>query len=184
MNKRLASYLIVGLALVGISAACTPAPPPGISKDEAQAISAAAVDKKLNEIDTKLTLWAIQPGTGPRMSDLTRHFNLLWFAGQGGNWDLAEFEVADQVKGTLTKMKLRNAKLSEGLDKWTKEGVAPIEAAVKEKSLAKFNAAYDQAIGQCNACHANSEVDGISLKAIKVIRPTTPMFSNIEYKAN
>ncbi|MBI4494037.1 MAG: hypothetical protein HY690_14705 [Chloroflexi bacterium] len=188
MDKRLMVFLgsfASTLVVIGVSAACTAAPaaaPAGISKDEAEAIANSIVEKKLNEADNKLALWSLQAGTGPRMADLARHFNMLWYAAQAGNWAMADFEVSDQVDGTIKKMKLRNSGIAKDLDAWTKERIQPLAAAVKSQDTASFNRAYDQAIEGCNSCHADKKAGDISMKAIKVIRPTAPILPNLDYK--
>lgn len=141
-----------------------------------------AINDKLNTSDSNLTLWYLQAGTGPRMDDLLRHFNILWFAAQAGNWGAADFEVGDQVESTVNRINARNTRLAPAMNAWMQDGIRPLEDAIKAQDLNQFDAAYDHAVAGCNSCHAGQTAGGISLKVFKVIRPTTPMFSNLDYK--
>lgn len=148
-----------------------------ISNAERLAID-QAINDKFNNVDNTLTLWSMQPGTGPRMADLARHFNQTWFAAQNGNWAMADFEVGDQVPGTVNRIKIRNPRLAAALDFWTKDSIEPLDSAIDSKDLTKFNAAYDHAIAGCNSCHAGDP----EVKTIKIIRPTAPELTNIDFK--
>lgn len=141
-----------------------------------------AINDKLNTSDTNLALWYLQAGTGPRMDDLLRHFNIVWFAAQAGNWGAADFEVGDQVDSTVGRIKARNTRLAPAMDAWMQDSIRPVEDAIKTQDLNQFNAAYDHAVDGCNSCHAGQTSGGVSMKVFKVVRPTTPMFSNLDYK--
>ncbi|MBI4504302.1 MAG: hypothetical protein HY691_02110 [Chloroflexi bacterium] len=152
-----------------------------LSKEQVEKLINEAADKKLNTVDTKLALWGVQPGTAPRMIEIAHYFNNMWFAAEKGNWTFAEFEVY-RTDETVKNIKLVRPKRATEMDKWMKEAVEPLRAAVKAKDLPRFVAAYDKAIEGCNACHKDSEGGDISLKGVKVTRPTTPIFSNLDYK--
>lgn len=102
-----------------------------------------AINDKFGKYAAELPMWRIQPGTAPRMVELTEHFNLMWFAAQAGNWVFADFEI-----------------------------------------YRSDTQAYDRAIDGCNSCHVASTGGGFSLKGVKVVRPTTPLFPNLDYKGN
>src|SRR3990172_11333602 len=87
--------MFIGIALL-VSAAYQA--PPAVAQDSVN----KAIDAKFSKYDGKLPLWAIQPGTAPRMIELTIYFNNMWFGAQAGNWDLARFEAyrsEEAVKG-------------------------------------------------------------------------------------
>lgn len=138
------------------------------------------VADKFTTFEKGVPLWDIQPGTAPRMREFTESFNLMWFAGQAQNWEFAGFEVyrvGEEVKGILVTRPGRAAALNE----WANPNLKALEAAVKAKDKAAFTAAYDNAIAGCNACHAKSQGGGFEIKAIKVVRPTAPLFPNLDY---
>jgi len=140
-----------------------------------------AIDAKLSTYDGKLPLWAIQPGTAPRMIEMTIYFNNMWFGAQAGNWDLARFEVyrsEEAVKGTYVVRPKRIATLKP----WAEYALPGLIKAIEAKDKARFENAYDAAIAGCNGCHAASGGGPLkSMAAFKITRPTTPLFSNIDY---
>ncbi|HZK67541.1 MAG TPA: hypothetical protein VFD42_08380 [Chloroflexota bacterium] len=61
----------------------------------------------------------------------------------------------------------------------------PLDDAASANDLAAFTAAYDNAIGGCNSCHAGST--GVPpdrtapAKFIKVMRPSAAVFPNVDW---
>ncbi|MBI3998900.1 MAG: hypothetical protein HY355_07690, partial [Armatimonadetes bacterium] len=104
-------------------------------------------------------------------------------AAQQRNWTYAEFEVY-RTDETVKAVKLVRPKRATEMDKWMRESVEPLRATVKAKDLPRFIAAYDKAIEGCNACHKDSTGGDISLKGVRVTRPTAPILSNLDYKGN
>lgn len=141
-----------------------------------------AIDERFSKVDRAIPLWAIQPGTAPRMMELTLYFNNMWFGAQAGNWDLARFEIYrsdETVKGVYVTRPARTAVLKG----WADPNLAALIKAVEAKDKAAFERAYDDAIAGCNACHLASEGGPLkSIKAFKITRPTAPIFSNIDFK--
>lgn len=171
----------------GLSGPQGPAGPPGLAaKAEADGLSKGdvqkAIDARFSKVDRALPLWAVQPGTAPRMVELTIYFNNMWFGAQAGNWDLARFEVyrADETaKAVYVTRPARQAMLKP----WADASVEALVKAVEAKNKADFEKAYDTAIAGCNACHLVSDGGPLqSMKAFKITRPTAPLFSNIDYK--
>jgi len=80
------------------------------------------------------------------------------------------------------RIKARNTRLAPAMDAWMQDSIRPVEDAIKTQDLNQFNAAYDHAVDGCNSCHAGQTSGGVSMKVFKVVRPTTPMFSNLDYK--
>ncbi|MBI4338998.1 MAG: collagen-like protein [Chloroflexi bacterium] len=139
-----------------------------------------AITDTLSTYNKSLPLWAIQPGTATVMRQFTESFNLMWFAAQGGNWDFAGFElyrVGEQAKIIRVTRPARTALL----DNWATPNVAALSEAIKAKDKAAFEQAYDNAVAGCNFCHAGSEGGGFPMEAIKITRPTAPIYSNINF---
>lgn len=188
MKRILVLFAAFTLLFVGVLAACAPSAPAGLSQQEVEAVANSAVEKRvsellekrLNEVDTKLAVWAIQPGTAPRMNELTHYFNNMWYAAQAGNWVFAEFEVY-RTDETVKAIKTVRPARAQGMDKWLQESIEPLRGAVKAQDVAGFAAAYDKAIQQCNECHTSSQGGGISLSGVRVTRPTSPAYSNLNY---
>ncbi|MDO8687062.1 MAG: hypothetical protein Q7K41_00575 [Dehalococcoidales bacterium] len=184
-------WIVIGasLGLLALLAACAgpagttgPAGPAGaLGKDADMTEVNKAIDARFTTVDRKLPLWAIQPGTAPRMIELTLYFNNMWFGAQAGNWDLARFEAyraEETVKGVYVTRPAREAVLKA----WADPNLAALIKAIESKDKAAFEKAYDTAIAGCNGCHAGSEGGPLkSMGAFKITRPTTPLFSNIDY---
>ena len=159
------------------SATATP-----LSNAEGLAVDQAIKDK-FSKYDAQLPLWRIQPGTAPRMMELTEHFNQMWFAAQAGNWVFADFEIYRSDE-TLKAIPVTRAARAAGLKAWWDPAFAELRAAARAGDLAAFEQAYDRAIAGCNSCHVASTGGGFSLAGVKVVRPTTPVFSNLDFKGN
>lgn len=183
MRAATLSLLFIGVSVALLVAACAgaqgPAGPAGAASSPEDINK--AINEKMAKYDKNVPLWAIQAGTAVRMRELTESFNLMWYAAQAGNWDLAGFEVyrADgQVKAVAVTRPARVPMLNA----WAEPNLKALNDAVKAKGIAAFEKAYDSAIAGCNACHAASEGGGFPMKSIKVTRPTQPTYSNIDYK--
>jgi len=141
-----------------------------------------AIDAKFTTYDGKLPLWEIQPGTAPRMLELTLYFNNMWFGAQAGNWDLARFEVYRSQEATKAIYVTRPKRIGT-LKPWADYALPALIKAIEARDKAGFEKAYDEAIGGCNGCHAASGGGPLkNMGAFKIIRPTTPMFTNIDFK--
>lgn len=177
--KLLIGGVVVVLAAIALVSCAGPAGPPGAAASPEDINK--AINEKLATYDKNVPLWSIQAGTAVRMRELTESFNLMWYAAQAGNWDLAGFEVyrADgQVKAVAVTRPARVPMLNA----WAEPNLKALNDAVKAKDIAAFEKAYDSAVAGCNACHVASEGGGFPMKSIKVTRPTQPTYSNIDYK--
>jgi len=167
--------MLIGVAL--LVSACQG--PPGITQEDVN----KAIDAKFTTYDGKLPLWAIQPGTAPRMVDMTIYFNNMWFGAQAGNWDLARFE-AYRTEEAAKAVYVTRAKRIDSLKPWAESALPALIKAIEAKDKAEFEKAYDSAVAGCNGCHAGSGGGPLkSMAAFKITRPTAPLFSNIDYKA-
>lgn len=166
--------ILIGLALL-VSAGQVPLA-------VAQADINKAIDAKFTTYDGKLPLWEIQPGTAPRMLELTLYFNNMWFGAQAGNWDLARFEVYRSQEATKAIYVTRPKRIAT-MKPWADFALPALIKAIEAKDKAGFEKAYDEAIGGCNGCHAASGGGPLkSMAAFKITRPTAPMFTNIDFK--
>lgn len=141
------------------------------------------IEKLFNTYDKNLSLWRIQPGTAPRMMELTEHFNVMWYAARAGNWEFADFEIYRSDETIKTIPVTRPAR-EAALNAWWGPAMTELRAAARAKDLGAFTQAYDRAIAGCNSCHVASEGGGFSLKGVKVIRPTAPVHPNLDYSGN
>ena len=78
-----------------------------------------------------------------------RHIK-LWFAGRGGNWPLADYEI-DQLKDGFDDV---NQQLGGGtVEKAVGAPIAAIEKAIDAKDRDAFMGAFDRLTDGCNSCH-------------------------------
>jgi hypothetical protein len=97
---------------------------------------------------------AEEAGGLPHLSEIMaqqqmRHIK-LWFAGGGGNWPLADYEL-DQLKDGFDDV----AKLLGGdiAQQHVGTAIVQLERAIEGKDRAVFESAFDNLSAGCNACH-------------------------------
>ena len=104
-------------------------------------------------------LASMEPARGgepppPKISEIMtqqqiRHIK-LWFAGDAGNWPLADYEI-DQLKDGFDDV---NEQLGgDTVEKAVAGPISALEKAVEAKDRAAFIRAYDQLTAGCNSCH-------------------------------
>ena len=78
-----------------------------------------------------------------------RHIK-LWFAGQAGNWPLADYEIGELGEGFDDVNKLLGG---DTVDKQVGAPMKALEKIVENKDHAGFAAAFDSLSAGCNSCH-------------------------------
>jgi hypothetical protein len=111
-----------------------------------------------------------QPGLGEIMAlQQMRHIK-LWYAGAGGNWPLADYEIGELNEG------FEDVEHLLGGDIVKQHVGGPIEAlqkAIDSKSRAAFLAAFDKLSAGCNDCH-----HALDHGFIVIARPNLLPYSN------
>ena len=116
---------------------------------------------------------AVEP-PAPRIGEIMvlqqmRHIK-LWFAGRGGNWPLADYEI-DQLKDGFDDV---NQSLGgDTVEKAVGAPIAAIEKAVEAKDRAAFTSAFDNLTAGCNSCHHSLDHAFIVIR-----RPTSLPYSD------
>jgi hypothetical protein len=138
---------------------------------------------KLNTVDTNVALWQIQPGLGTVMIEYATRFDNLWWAADGGNWDMADYQLKEMTEIQEVGETTRPAR-ADALKKFETEYLEKLIAASKAKNKDAFVAAYDLTITGCNKCHGEQKDSaGNDFRWIKIIRPISPApLSNVEWK--
>ena len=101
------------------------------------------------------------PGLGEIMTlQQMRHLK-LWFAGQAGNWPLADYELdelkegyEDIVKYFPTKDDAPTGPMASAI---IEKEVAELNKAIEAKNAKQFTAAFEKLTASCNACHQSSK---------------------------
>src|SRR5882762_5412851 len=132
----------------------------------------ARMDSLQRELDS-----SYRPGLGEFMLGIQVHHAKLWFAGQAGNWPLADFEtkeIRESVGDIQAYCKDRPEVASIPV-------IGPpldsIDAAVRNKNLARFKAGFIALTTSCNSCHQATKH---GFNVIQV--PSTPPFTNQSFQ--
>ena len=84
------------------------------------------------------------------MAQQQRRHIKLWFAGRGGNWPLADYEI-DALKGGFEDV--NNMLGGETVKDAVEAPIAALAKAIDAKDRAAFTSAYDKLTSGCNSCH-------------------------------
>jgi hypothetical protein len=113
------------------------------------------------------------PGLGEIMTlQQLRHIK-LWFAGRGGNWPLADYELGELNEGFEDVAKLLGG---DTVDKMVGAPIKALQKAVDERNRAAFFAAYDALSAGCNSCHRTLDHAFIAIQ-----RPTALPYSDQKF---
>ena len=100
-----------------------------------------------------------EPGLGELMSLNQMRHAKLWFAGQAGNWKLADYELDELEEGFADVVKFHpthkdsQLPISELVPKIMNEPIQQLRAAIQARDPEAFNRAFDAVTAGCNSCH-------------------------------
>lgn len=120
-----------------------------------------------------------KPGLGEIMSLTAMRHAKLWFAGQGQNWALAEYELEELEEGfeDMTRFHPTHKEVKRPLAELTTEtmdaAVKGLDQAIQNKDVLAFEQQFEALTAGCNACHQAADF-GFNI----VTRPTSNAFSN------
>ncbi len=162
--------ILSALAATVLLAGCAP---PDAPEGIVDAVALEALEARLTERFT--------PGLHSLMMEMEHRHAALWFAGEAGNWPLADYflhefeELVEDIEELHPTY--RGIPVAEMLAEMTTPAVERMEDAVAAGDRAAFAAAYDQLTMACNACHVAAD-----RAAIVVQRPTSPPLTNLRYQ--
>ncbi len=125
-----------------------------------------STDEKLN------TLADIQPGLGTVMIEYSFRFGTLYYAAQGGNWQLADYQLKEMTEIQEVAENTRPAR-AKALKQFEDKYLEPLAAAIKAKDLKKFNVQFKSTLKACNDCHADQNFGFIKYELPKA--PPSPL---------
>jgi hypothetical protein len=132
---------------------------------------------QINTLQNKLSD-AYKPGMGEFMSSIQVHHEKLWFAGEAGNWPLADFEIGE-IKEALDGIKQYDTDRPEAKSlSMIEPAIDSIANAIKQKDPTLFRSSFTLLTNTCNNCH---HATNHAFNVIKI--PDTPPFSNQVFKA-
>lgn len=145
-------------------------------------VSGSQTNSKFETPD-QTALWAIQPGLGTIMIEYSIRFGNAWWAADGGNWDMVNYQLNEMTEIQEVGEITRPAR-AEALKKFEDENLKGLIDAAKAKDKNGFVTAYDKTITGCNKCHGEQKDHaGNPLRFIRIVRPTSQApFSNVEWK--
>jgi len=97
----------------------------------------AQTSRKLNTVDTNEALWAIQPGLGTVMIEYGTRFNNVWWAADGGNWDMVNYQLKEMTEIQEVGETTRPAR-AEALKKFETDYLDKLIEAAKALSSAQL----------------------------------------------
>ena len=122
---------------------------------------------------------AFKPGLGEIMALTSMRHSKLWFAGQGNNWALAEYELEELQEGFEDAGKFHpthkdiKQPLPDLISKTMDGALDELDKAIKTKNPAQFTLAFDNLTTACNTCHQVTDF-GFNI----VTRPSSNPHSN------
>jgi hypothetical protein len=106
---------------------------------------------ELTEMATANTL--ISQHIGAVMREIADRFSNSYWAANGGNWGLAQYQLVG-LREALEVAKTRRPSLAPVLTTFEQTYNAPLLNAINQTNLPEFNRRFTVAINGCNECHA------------------------------
>lgn len=98
---------------------------------------------------------ALLPGAGDVMVVVSRVYANLWFAAEGGNWDLASFYYR-RAHSLLRNLSQTRPKYAEQIRDFQSDFLDPVGAACLAQDWTGFEAAYAAAVDRANQLHVET----------------------------
>lgn len=122
-----------------------------------------------------------KPGLHSLMGELGMRHASLWFAGDAGNWELADYVAheMEEVAGDIRELhpEYDGVAVAALMDGMLEPVLSDVEAAIDARDGAAFVEAYDRLTTSCTACHAAT-----GRSALVMQRPTAPPVTNLRYR--
>ena len=130
---------------------------------------------RIDSLEQQLTQ-TYQPGFGEFMSRIQAHHMKLWFAGQYGNWDLADFEI-HEILETVQDIQSYETEREESKEIGiVLPAIDSVSIAIKQQDPELFRQQFTLLTNTCNACH---ELTHFAFNVVKT--PTSSPFSNQDF---
>jgi len=167
-------YAALSNAVPAALAQATPAPKP------APTLESLAADMEI--VKAKV------PDQSHVMEDVSYHFSNLWFAGQHGNWDLADFYLSEAISHLHWAVRVipvrkdaagRDVILKDILQALENSPLKQLQQAVKAKDKDAFDKAYRFTLDGCYSCHK-----AVNKPYLHPQIPTEPATPIINFESN
>jgi hypothetical protein len=116
------------------------------------------------------------------MQDVSYHFSNLWFAGQHGNWDLANFywsETRSHLRWAVRVIPKRKDNAGQEVDlvailqAFENGPLKQLEEAIAAKDKVVFEKKYRESMENCYSCHKAADKPFLRLQI--PMRPESPI---------
>ncbi|MBL7744633.1 MAG: hypothetical protein JNN00_14275 [Chitinophagaceae bacterium] len=138
---------------------------------------AGALQKRIDSLELKLAD-SYKPGFGEFMSNIQMHHAKLWFAGQNGNWALADFEVHEIMESLDDITQYQSERKESQKVGLLTPALDSINAAIKQQDPVLFKNSFVLLTNSCNNCHHATD---FSFNVVKI--PESPPVTNQSFKA-
>jgi hypothetical protein len=122
------------------------------------AVSAEAADDAARNIyegtlESRVSaLASIQPGLGVVMHEMGYRFANAYWAANGGNWGLAQYQLKESLEAQEVAEMTRPQR-APTLKVFESSYLEPLAKAIENKDIIRFNRSFSAAVKGCNACH-------------------------------
>jgi hypothetical protein len=137
---RVSSIVIVAACLLGVG---------GTARAQSDWLKGSTEDQLK-------TLAEIQPGIGTVMLEYSFRFGSLYYAAQGGNWKLADYQLKEMTEIQEIGETTRPGR-AQALKNFEEKSLGPIGEAIKQQNRKAFNVAFQAALKGCNECHVDQK---------------------------
>jgi cytochrome c553 len=109
-------------------------------------IQRGSVESRLN------ALASIQPGLGVVMHEMGYRFSNIYWAANGGNWGLAQYQLKELLEAQEVAEVTRPQR-APMLKAFEVSYLVPLGRAIEKKDVSQFKRSFSAAMNGCNACH-------------------------------
>ena len=117
---------------------------------------------------------------GAAMGNMQRFAEKLHFAGQAGNWPLADFYLheIDEITDAIIKAKVvdEGVAVGESMKAMFPPSIASVREAIQSRDAAQFASRYEGLLTSCNACHTNTRH-----AFVRIVVPKEPTYQNQDF---
>jgi hypothetical protein len=123
------------------------------------------------------------PGMGEIMGATQMRHSKLWFAGEAGNWKLADYELSEINEGLDDAVKyyplFKKTPVATLIRHYTGGPIAGLGKSIAAGDKTQFEKSFDKLTNACNACHRAADHGYIVIK-----RPGTLPYTNQEFSVS
>jgi hypothetical protein len=98
------------------------------------------------------SLASIQPGLGVVMHEIGYRFADLYWAANGGNWGLAQYQLKELLEAQEVAEVTRPQR-APMLKAFEESYLVPLAKSIEKKNIGQFRRSFAAARNGCNACH-------------------------------